>query len=99
MSRFYVVTPDGATVEFPDDARVVTVDVREDLRAGREPFSKIMEAVDGLNSGEVLRVRAPFAPAPLVAMLSQRGFAYHMNEEMEDDWSVWFWWPPAAAET
>jgi uncharacterized protein (DUF2249 family) len=93
MSRFYVVTPEGATVEFPDDAPVVDVDVREDLRAGREPFAKIMAAVDGLKNGEVLRVRALFAPAPLVAMLSQRGFVYHMVQDADDDWSVWFWRP------
>jgi uncharacterized protein (DUF2249 family) len=93
MTRFHVFTPDGAAIEFPDDAPVVEVDVREDLRSGREPFSKIMNAVEALKEGEMLRVRATFAPTPLVAVLSERGFVYHMQEHADDDWSVWFWRP------
>jgi hypothetical protein len=91
MNRIYATTPDGETVEFPADAPVVEVDVREDLRTGREPLSKIMRAVDGLGDGEVLRVRATFAPVPLVGLLSERGFVYHLEEHDADDWSVWFW--------
>ncbi|MGA9836438.1 MAG: DUF2249 domain-containing protein [Gemmatimonadaceae bacterium] len=91
MSRFYAVTPDGTTVEFPDAAPVVEVDVREELRAGREPFSRIMAAVEALQSGEVLHLRATFAPVPLIGMLSERGFVYHMEPHADDDWSVWFW--------
>lgn len=93
MSRFVPHTPSGQTVEFPDDAPVVDVDAREDLRAGREPFSKIMSAVDALTAGEVLCVRATFAPAPLVALLGERGFVYRMESQADDDWLVWFWRP------
>ncbi|HET7630758.1 MAG TPA: DUF2249 domain-containing protein [Gemmatimonadaceae bacterium] len=93
MTRFYSQTPDGQTVAFPDDAPVVDVDVREDLRTGREPFSRIMKVVDALEPHEVLRVRATFAPVPLVSELSERGFVYHLESEDDDDWSVWFWHP------
>ncbi len=97
MSRIYAVTPDGAMIEFPETAPVVTVDVREDLRSGREPFSRIMAAVEALRVGEVLLLRATLAPVPLVAMLSERGFVYHMEQDAADDWSVWFWRPAEAA--
>lgn len=93
MSRFQAFTASGESVEFPDDAPVVDVDVREDLRAGREPFGKIMSAVSALNPGEVLRVRATFAPAPLLAVLGDQGFVNHMESQADDDWSVWFWRP------
>lgn len=93
MSRIYAVTPDGAMVEFPETAPMVEVDVREDLRSGREPFSKIMGAVDALQAGEILLLRATLAPVPLIAMLSERGFVYHMEPHADDDWSVWFWRP------
>ncbi len=93
MSQIYAVTPDGAFVELPADAPVTEVDVREDLRMGREPFSKIMAAVDALPATHVLHVRATLAPVPLIGMLSERGFVYHMESHADDDWSVRFWRP------
>jgi uncharacterized protein (DUF2249 family) len=75
----------------PAGAPVVEVDVREDLRQGREPFARIMSAVSALGDGEVLRVRAIFQPAPLLAVLARRGFASESDEHAPDDWSVWFW--------
>ena len=87
----------------PAGAPVVEVDVREDLRAGREPFSKIMAAVAELASGDVLRLRATFEPAPLYAVLGKRGFVHETRNEGAEDWSVYFWRAesgaaPAAAE-
>jgi TusA-related sulfurtransferase len=75
----------------PADATVVEVDVREDLRAGREPFSKIMLAVAQLRPDEVLRLRTIFEPAPLFTVLAKRGFAHESTAHAPDDWSAWFW--------
>ncbi len=91
MSRIYAVTPNGEYVEFPANAPVTEVDVREDLRTGREPLSKIMAAVEALPRTDVLHLRATLAPVPLIGMLSERGFVYHMEAHDDDDWSVWFW--------
>ncbi|MGH7670945.1 MAG: DUF2249 domain-containing protein [Gemmatimonadaceae bacterium] len=93
MSPIYAITADGEYVEFPAAAPVVVVDVREDLRAGRSPFARIMDAVEALPSGEVLHVRATLAPVPLISLLSERGFVYHMEEHAADDWSLWLWRP------
>jgi uncharacterized protein (DUF2249 family) len=75
----------------PRDARVVDVDVREELRQGREPFARIMSAVGALADGEVLHVRAIFHPAPLLTVLARRGFVSESEQHAPDDWSVWFW--------
>lgn len=75
----------------PPDAPVVEVDVREDLRAGREPFSRIVAAAGALRPGEVLRLRAPFEPVPLYTVLGRRGLAHEARAHGPDDWSVWFW--------
>jgi len=56
------------------ETNVVTLDVREDLRAGREPFARIMEAVCRLGDGDALRIVAPFEPLPLIDLLTARGF-------------------------
>jgi uncharacterized protein (DUF2249 family) len=77
----------------PSEAAVVELDLRDDLRQGREPFSRIMSAVAALRDDEVLRLRAIFEPAPLFTVLGKRGFAHESTAHAADDWSVWFWRP------
>ena len=77
----------------PSAAPVVEVDVREDLRNGREPFSRIMAAVGALGENEVLHLRAIFEPAPLFTVLAKRGLVHESLAHAPDDWSVWFWRP------
>jgi uncharacterized protein (DUF2249 family) len=74
----------------------VDLDVREDLRRGTEPFSRIMAAVVALRPRQVLVLRAPFEPAPLYRVLGQRGFAHWTESRAADDWSVWIY--PARVE-
>jgi uncharacterized protein (DUF2249 family) len=71
-------------------ANTITLDVREDLRAGREPFSKIMTAVSGLAATESLLIIAPFEPVPLFHVLGKQGFAYESKRTPAGDWQVLF---------
>jgi uncharacterized protein (DUF2249 family) len=75
----------------PTGATEVTLDVRDDLRAGREPFSTIMAAIAKLPAGDVLHLRTIFEPLPLYTVLEKRGFAHETQAHADDDWSVWFW--------
>ena len=84
---------DAASPTRPADAPVSEVDVREDLRSGNEPFSKIMAAVAALGEHEILRLRTTFEPVPLFTVLGKRGFVHESEEHGADDWSVWFWRP------
>ncbi|HEX5436137.1 MAG TPA: DUF2249 domain-containing protein [Gemmatimonadaceae bacterium] len=75
----------------PPGLRPVELDVREDLRQGREPFSRIMAAVGALRADEALCLRATFEPVPLFAVMQKRGFQ-HLSEQVDaDDWRVWFY--------
>ena len=69
---------------------IVTLDVREDLRQGREPFSKIMNAVAQLHSDEKLLLVAPFEPAPLFSVLGKQGFDHKSKQIQSGDWEVLF---------
>jgi uncharacterized protein (DUF2249 family) len=86
-------------LEHPEGAEVLEVDVREDLRTGREPFSKIMAAVRAVGAGQVLRLRATFEPVPLYAVLRKRGFVHEARAEGPDNWSVWFWMPELSGDS
>lgn len=69
---------------------LVDVDVREDLRAGIEPFARIMGAARELQPDQVLRVRAIFEPAPLYGVFAKKGLDHFTERLAADDWRVWF---------
>jgi uncharacterized protein (DUF2249 family) len=81
----------------PDDL-VVELDVRAELRAGREPFSLIMDAVRSVPPGGALALRAIFEPAPLYDVLGRRGFDHWTDRRADDDWVVWFFAAPPATD-
>ena len=68
----------------------VTLDVREDIHEGREPFARIMETAAQLKSGQRLRLMAPFKPWPLFSVLARQGFAHEARPMDSGDWEVLF---------
>lgn len=68
----------------------VELDVRPILRAGGEPFQKIMETVAMLAPGEGLRLLATFKPVPLFGVLGSRGFSHEAKELDGGDWEILF---------
>src|SRR5215467_13285390 len=72
------------------NARTVTLDVREDLRSGREPFSKIMSTVAALRDDEQFLLIVPFQPVPLFDVMNRRGFSHDAQITETGDWEVLF---------
>jgi uncharacterized protein (DUF2249 family) len=62
--------------------------MRDDIRNGREPFSKIMSAVAELRAGDQLLLIAPFEPVPLFAALKKQGFQHTAKPAESGDWEV-----------
>lgn len=74
-----------------DETHIIDLDVREDLRSGREPFARIMDARTTLPPDGVLRLRAIFEPHPLYAVMEKHGLSHWTERLSEDDWRVWFY--------
>ncbi len=74
----------------------IDVDVRPILRAGGEPFSVIMSALDRLQPGQGIRLYATFKPIPLLAVMADRGFAHAARALDAGEWEVLF--TPAEVE-
>ncbi|MCA6111705.1 DUF2249 domain-containing protein [Bradyrhizobium cenepequi] len=74
----------------------IDVDVRPILRAGGEPFSVIMSALERLEPGQGLRLFATFKPVPLFAVMADRGFMHSECALDGGEWEVLF--TPAAAK-
>ncbi|HYB73626.1 MAG TPA: DUF2249 domain-containing protein [Candidatus Sulfotelmatobacter sp.] len=76
--------------------RLVTLDVREDIRRGQEPFARIMAAARGLRPGQALLLRNLFEPVPLYQVLAKKGLDHWTMRAGPEDWSVYFY--PAPTE-
>ncbi|MBM3836618.1 MAG: DUF2249 domain-containing protein [Verrucomicrobia bacterium] len=70
--------------------RVVTLDVREDIRSGVEPLPKILGTVRALSPDEALRLIAPFEPFPLFSILARQGFSHESRRTGTGTWEVLF---------
>jgi uncharacterized protein (DUF2249 family) len=70
--------------------RTVTIDVREDIRQGREPFERIMAAVGRLEPGETLLLINSFEPLPLYRVMEQNGFTHSAERTADGAWKVYF---------
>ena len=73
------------------EGRRVRLDVRDDIRRGEEPFTRIMTAVRELEGDQALVLRVPFEPIPLYEVLGKRGFLHWTERRAADDWSVTFY--------
>lgn len=71
-------------------SKIITLDVREDLRAEREPFPRIMEAVGRLRDSERLRIIAPFEPQPLIRLLTAQGLVATVRKLEDGSFEVLF---------
>lgn len=86
--------PDGAQPEWADrDEPVAELDIRPWLEAGEQPLERVMKRLNELNGGDILAVRAPFEPAPLMDMARQRGLEVMVHHTDCDDVQVWFYRP------
>lgn len=70
--------------------KTVTVDVREDIRQGREPFDRIMAAVGRLEPGETLLLINSFEPLPLYRVMEQNGFTHWTERTADGAWKIYF---------
>jgi uncharacterized protein (DUF2249 family) len=68
-----------------------TLDVRQMLEQGIEPFPEIRAKVDALVPGTGLVVVAPFMPAPLIEKLRSEGFSSTVERRRDGAWQAYFW--------
>ncbi len=72
------------------EAKIIELDVREDLKNKIEPFQKIMEAIGSLKAEDTFILHAPFKPVPLFAVLKAKGFTHEVEEIEKKHWKVTF---------
>lgn len=74
-----------------DESKIsASIDIREMLNAGEQPVHEVMALLKKLNPGDILKVIAPFIPAPLIDKSLSMNYNHWLNKEGEDEFCVYF---------
>lgn len=91
------VEPDGGetfNLQQPgwfDNSKVVEeIDTRDMLHAGEQPVHVVLAGVKKLKQGEILKVIAPFLPAPLIEKASSLGAGHWVNQLDDELFEIYF---------
>lgn len=80
----------AALAQLPPE-NIITLDVREAIAAGNDPFQSIMSAVGKLDSTNALLLVNTFEPTPLFSILAKKGYAAHTEVQGPDLVHTYFW--------
>lgn len=72
------------------DAKVVELDVREQLRNKLEPFQLIMDTVKTLEKDNIFLLHATFKPTPLLGLLKMKGLVGKSEKIGNEHWLTTF---------
>lgn len=72
------------------DAKVIELDVREQLRNKLEPFQLIMDTLKTVEQDDIFVLHATFKPTPLIGLLKMRGFAGKAEMLEKEHWVATF---------
>ncbi|WP_372649116.1 DUF1858 domain-containing protein [Draconibacterium sp.] len=67
-----------------------TIDIREMLNAGDQPVHEVMSAIKKLNDTEILKVVAPFVPAPLLDKSLSMEYKHWLDKKDSEEYWVFF---------
>jgi len=75
---------------FDETAIADTIDIREMLHVGEQPVHEVLSAIKKLGDHEILKVIAPFIPAPLVDKSLGLGYMHWLNQRTKEEVWVYF---------
>lgn len=75
---------------FDTSTLVETLDVRERLNQGEHPIHDVMSAIKKLKNNELLKVVAPFIPAPLIEKTLSLGYKHWLVEQNTEEYWIYF---------
>lgn len=75
---------------FKESKIVETVDIHEMLNAGEQPVHEVMSAIKKLNENEILKVIAPFIPAPLLDKSLSMNYSHWLDKKADEEYWVFF---------
>lgn len=89
-AKAIVTTLPPYLAQLPEE-QLVTLDVRQDIATGNDPFRKIMSAVGGITADKALLIVNTFEPTPLIAILKKKNLRHFTEVKAPDLVHTYFW--------
>ena len=67
-----------------------TIDVREMLHKGEHPVHEVMAEIKKLEINKILKIIAPFIPAPLIDKSLSLGYKHWLDKINEEEYYIYF---------
>lgn len=67
-----------------------TIDIRDMLHEGEQPVHEVMSEIKKLEKDKILKVIAPFIPAPLIDKSLSLGYKHWLDKKSEQEYHVYF---------
>lgn len=75
---------------FSEKSIVNTIDIRDMLHAGEQPVHEVLSAIKKLNENDILKIIAPFIPAPLLDKSLSLGCKHWLEKKTGEEYWVYF---------
>jgi len=73
-----------------NEAEVISLDVRPVIASGEDPLQLILEKINVLKTGQVLKIINSFEPVPLIVLLEKKGFTSYTGYVNDDVVETYF---------
>ncbi|MCF8380557.1 MAG: DUF1858 domain-containing protein [Bacteroidales bacterium] len=67
-----------------------SIDIRDMLNAGDQPVHEVLSAIKKLNENEILKLIAPFIPAPLIDKSLSMDYLHWLDKKGDDEYWIYF---------
>lgn len=75
---------------FSDEKVTSETDIREMLARGEQPVNQVMSDLNHLQPGKILRLTAPFLPAPLIDKATSLSISHWLVRESDEKFIIYF---------
>ena len=75
---------------FNESLIVNLIDVRDMLHAGEHPVHEVMAEIKKLQKDKILKIIAPFIPAPLIDKSLSLGYQHWLDKINEEEYHIYF---------
>lgn len=75
---------------FKTSSVVTIIDIKEILNRGEQPVYEVLAAIKALGKNEILKIIAPFIPAPLLDKTLSLGYKHWLNKIAENEFEIYF---------
>lgn len=75
---------------FEEDKIIIQLDATPIINSGKNPMQEILNHLDKTNPQDIFLLITPFVPAPIIELITKKGYAHFCRKKNEDEFHTFF---------